>query len=66
MIQVMLEVLIIGLFTMVAGIIWLVVRDTFGDDHSPDDNRQAGNPSPEPRDGEEPPERSSPQSKAAA
>jgi uncharacterized membrane protein len=39
MIQLMLELLIIGLFTMVAGIIWLVVRDTFGDDHHTNDNR---------------------------
>jgi nitrogen fixation-related uncharacterized protein len=39
MIQVLVQVLIVALFTGLAGIIWLVVHNRFDDNHSPDDNR---------------------------
>ena len=53
--------LLIGL----VGLIWVMVLDILGDGHRTDDKRQ-GIPSPEPRDGEEPHEGSSRQSKLAA
>jgi hypothetical protein len=39
MIQLLVQVLIVALLTGLVGIIWLVVRDTFGDDHHTNDNR---------------------------
>jgi len=39
MIQLIIQVLIVGLITMMAGIIWIVARDIFGDDHHVDDKR---------------------------
>lgn len=39
MIEVILEVLIIGLLTMLAGIILMVVNDIFNDGHSTNDNQ---------------------------
>jgi hypothetical protein len=39
MIEVILEVLIIGLLTMLAGIILMVVNDILNDGHSTNDNR---------------------------
>lgn len=39
MIQLLVQVLIVALFTGLAGIIWLVVHNSFDDDHHPDDNR---------------------------
>ena len=58
---------IIGVLLMgLVGLIWVMVLDILGgSDHHPRDNRQ-GNPSPEPHDGEEPPEVSPRQSKVAA
>ena len=57
---------IVGTLLMgLVGLIWVMVLDILGDDHHTDDKRQ-GIPSPEPRDGEEPHERSSRQSKLAA
>jgi hypothetical protein len=39
MIEVILEVIIIGLLTMLAGIILMVVNDIFNNGHSANDNR---------------------------
>ena len=33
------EVGIVGLLTGLVGIIWMIVRSSFDDDHNPDDNR---------------------------
>ena len=60
MAQEFIVVLLIGL----VGLIWVVVLDILGDDHHSHDKRQ-GSASPEPRDGIEPHERSSRQSKVA-
>ena len=40
MVQVIVEVVIVGLLTGLVGIIWMIVRSRFDDDHYPDDNRQ--------------------------
>jgi len=66
MVQAILQVLIVGLLTGLAGIIWMVVRHSFDDDLYFDDNRQVGSPSSEPSDGKDPHERSSRQSNIAA
>jgi len=47
------------------GLIWVIVLDFRGDEHHRHDKHQA-NPSPEPHDGEEPLEPSSPHSNLAA
>jgi hypothetical protein len=58
--------LIVGVLLMgLVGLIWVIVLDILGGDHHPRNNQQ-GNPSPEPHDGEEPPEGSPRQSKIAA
>ena len=60
MAQEFIVVLLIGL----VGLIWVIVLDILGDDHHSHDKQQR-NASPEPRDGIEPHERSSRQSKVA-
>jgi hypothetical protein len=60
MAQEFIVVLLMGL----VGLISVIVLDILGDDHHSHDQRQ-GSASPEPRDGNEPHERSSRQSKAA-
>ena len=64
MVQVILQVLIVGMLTGLVGIIWMVARNSFTDDHDPDDNRHGETSSAEPHDREEPHERSSRQSTA--
>ena len=66
MVQVILQVLIVGLITGMVGIIWVIARHSFDDDHYSDGERQRGSPPSEPSDGKDPHERSSPQSKIAA
>jgi hypothetical protein len=66
MTQIILEVLIVGLITGLVGIIWIVVRDCFDDNHDSGVNRLEGTHLPEPCDGEQPQEHSSRQSKTAA
>jgi hypothetical protein len=66
MVQIILQVLIVGLLTAMAGIIWVIVRHSFDDDLYSDDNQQGGGPSPEPSTGKDPHEPSSRQSKIAA
>jgi hypothetical protein len=39
MVQVLAQVLIVALLIGLAGIIWMVVHDIFGDDHHADDKR---------------------------
>ena len=39
MVQVITEVGIVGLLAGLVGIIWMIVRSSFDDAHSPDDNR---------------------------
>jgi hypothetical protein len=63
MVQVIIELMIVGLLTGLVGIIWIIVRDCFDDDHYPNDNRQES-ASPVHHDGAEPHERSSWQAKA--
>ena len=48
MVQIILQVLIVGLLTAMAGIIWVIVRHSFDDDLYSDDNQQGGSPSSEP------------------
>jgi hypothetical protein len=60
MAQEFIVVLLIGL----VGLIWVIVLDILGDDHHSHDKQQRST-SPEPRDGIEPHERSSRQSKVA-
>ncbi|HSL03124.1 MAG TPA: hypothetical protein VK901_06255 [Nitrospiraceae bacterium] len=40
MVQLIIEVVIVGLLTALVWIIWMVVRASFDDDHYPDDKRQ--------------------------
>jgi hypothetical protein len=61
--QVIIEVMIVGLLTGLVGIIWIIVRDCFDDDHYPSDNRHES-ASPVHHGGEEPHERPSWQAKA--
>jgi hypothetical protein len=61
----MTEAIIVVLLAGLVGLIWVIVLDSLGDSHHSHDNRQ-GSASPEPRDGNEPHERSSRQSKIAA
>ncbi|HSL02051.1 MAG TPA: hypothetical protein VK901_00755 [Nitrospiraceae bacterium] len=63
MLEGIIEVLIVGLLTGLVGIIWIIVRDCFDDDHSPNDSRQES-ASPDHHDGEEPYALSSRQPKA--
>jgi hypothetical protein len=44
MVQVILQVLIVGLLTGLVGIIWMIARNSLTDDHDPDDNRQGETP----------------------
>ena len=53
MVQAIIELVIVGLLTGLVGIIWMIVRDNFNDDHAPDDNRHAAGLSPNHHDGEE-------------
>lgn len=66
MVQVILQVFIVGLLTTMAGIIWVIVRHSFDDDLYSDDNEQGGSPPSEPSNGNHPHEPSSRQSKIAA
>jgi len=66
MVQAIAQVLIVGLLTGLAGIIWIIVRDIFEEDHFPGDYRLPKTPSPEPCKGEEPHEPSPRGSKIAA
>lgn len=66
MVQLILQALIVGLFAGLAGIIWMVVRHSFDDDHVFDDNRQGGHPWSTPCNGNDPHEPSPRQSKIAA
>jgi flagellar basal body-associated protein FliL len=66
MVQIILQVLIVGLLTAMAGIIWVIVRHSFDDDLYSDDNQQGGSPSSEPSNGKDPHKPSSRQSKIAA
>lgn len=66
MIQAIIQVLIVGLLTVLVGIIWMIVHDIFEDNPYPDDNRLDGTPMPKSSNGEGPHEHPSPQSKAAA
>ena len=66
MVQIILQVLIVGLLTAMAGIIWVIVRHSFDDDLYSDDNQQNGSPSSEPSNGKDPHKPSSRQSKIAA
>lgn len=66
MVQIILQVLIVGLLTAMAGIIWVIVRHSFDDDLYSDGNQQDGSPSSEPSDGMDPHEPPSRQSKIAA
>ena len=64
--QAIVQVLIVVLFTGLVGIILMIVRDIFQNDHYPSDNRLERTPTSEPSNGEEPYERLSRQSKATA
>ena len=66
MAQLFLEILIVGLFTGLVGIIWMIVRDYFDDDPCSTDKLIRGTPLSEPHDGEKPHEHSSSHSKIAA
>lgn len=66
MVQIILQVLIVGLLTAMAGIIWVIVHHSFGDDLYSDGNQQGGSPSSEPNNGKDPHEPPSRQSKIAA
>ena len=66
MVQAIIQVLIVGLLTGLAGIIWMIVRDIVQDNHSSNDNQLGNTPSPEPLNGEKPHEPSSKESKVAA
>jgi hypothetical protein len=41
MVQVILQVLIVGLLTGLVGIIWMIARNSLTDDHDPDDERSS-------------------------
>ena len=66
MVQLILQVLIVWMIAGLVGIIWLVVRHSFDDDHYLDDTRPGGSLSSEPSDGKDPHEPSSHGSKIAA
>ena len=66
MAQIFLEILIVGLFTGLVGIIWMIVRDCFDDDHDSGVNRLEETLLSEPHDGEKAHEHSSSHSKIAA
>jgi hypothetical protein len=66
MVQVILQVLIVGLLTAMAAIVWVIFRHSFDDYHFFDDNRQGGHPSSKPSNGNDPHEPSPRQSKIAA
>ena len=66
MVQLILQVLIVGMIAGLVGIIWMVVRHSFDDDHFFDDNRQGGHPSLTPSNGNDPHGPSPRQSKIAA
>jgi hypothetical protein len=66
MAQIFLEILIVGLFTGLVGIIWMIVRDCFADDRDSEVKQIGGTPLSEPHDGEKLHEHSSPHSKIAA
>ena len=66
MVQIILQVLIVGLFAGLAGIIWMVVRHSFDDDQFFDDNLQGGHSSSTPSNGNDPHEASPRQSKISA
>ena len=66
MAQVIIEVLIVGLFTALVGIVWMVVRDCFDDDQDSGVKQLGGTPLSEPHDQEESHEHASPHSKIAA
>jgi hypothetical protein len=66
MVQLILQVLIVGLLTTMVGIIWVIARHSFDDDHYSDDNREGGSLLSEPSDGKGPHEPSSHGSKIAA
>ena len=66
MAQVIIEVIIVGLFTGLVGIIWIVIRDCFDDDHDSVVKQIGGTPLSEPRDQEESHKHAPPHSKIAA
>ena len=66
MVQITLQVLIVGLITTMAGIIWVIARHSFDDDLYSDDNEQGGIPPSDPSNGKDPHEPRSRQSKIAA
>ena len=66
MVQLILQVLIVGLIAGLVGIIWMVVRHSFDDDYFFDDNRQGRHPSLTPGNGNDPHEPSPRPSKIAA
>jgi hypothetical protein len=65
MVQVLLLVFTVGLFTILTGIIWMITRHSFDDDLRSGDVRQSGNSLSESRDKGEPHELSSRHSKVA-
>ena len=66
MVQLILQVLIVGMIAGLVGIIWMVVRHSFDDDYFFDNNRQGGSPSSEQGIGKDPHEHPSRHSKVAA
>ena len=66
MAQLFLEILIVGLFTGLVGIIWMIVRDCFADDRDSGVKQIGGTPLSEPHDQEEPHKHSPSHSKIAA
>jgi hypothetical protein len=66
MTQLILEVLIVGLFTALVGIVWMVVRDCFDDDQDSGVKQLGGTPLSEPHDQEEPHKHSPSHSNIAA
>lgn len=64
---VILEILIVGLIAGLAGIVWMIARNYFADDHFFEDNQLGGVPLSETHDPEVPQkEHSAEQSKVAA
>lgn len=66
MVQVLLLVSIVGLFTILATIIWMITRHSFDDDHDSGDVRQCGGSLSDPSGKGEPRELASRHSKVAA
>ena len=66
MAQVIIEVLVVGLFTALVGIVWMVVRDCFDDDQDSGVKQIGGTPLSEPHDQEESHEHSPSHSNIAA